>query len=69
MIDGVHIYIKDLPHDIKGFTVPDADGYTVYLNAHCSREQNGRTLLHELQHINRDDCYSLAKVGVLEGCL
>lgn len=69
MTDDVHIYIQDLPHKIKGFTVPDADGYSVYLNAHCSREQNERTLKHELRHIVRCDCYSPVRVGILEGCL
>ena len=65
-LDDVHIYIKDLPHDIKGFTVPDSDGYSVYLNARCSHEQNERTLKHELNHISRNDCYSPARVSVLE---
>ena len=54
------IYVLiDLPVSIKGFvrmTVePDGDYATVILNARQSREQQQRTYLHEIDHINNWD--------------
>ena len=61
--DDIHIYTINLPCRVKGFTVPDDDGYSVYLNARCTREQNRRTLAHEISHIHRGDFYCNDPVG------
>lgn len=47
----VNVVLIDLPCAIRGFTRQDPDGCTIFLNARLSREQNLKTYLHELSHI------------------
>lgn len=58
MNDDVHVVLLNLPTDMRGFLVANADGSnTVVLNARYSWEQNRLTYLHELRHINDGDLY------------
>ena len=61
MNDDVHVVLLNLPTDMRGFLVANADGSnTVVLNARYSWEQNRLTYLHELRHIRCDDFYAEA---------
>ena len=47
-----------LPPHVRAFTMPDAQGdYNIYINSALSSEQQKKSLLHELRHIQRDDFY------------
>ena len=59
MNDDVHVVLLNLPTDMRGFLVANADGSnTVVLNARYSWEQNRLTYLHELRHIKGGDLYA-----------
>jgi hypothetical protein len=59
MNDDVHVVLLNLPTDMRGFLVANADGSnTVVLNARYSWEQNRLTYLHELRHIQGGDLYA-----------
>lgn len=64
-MDGVIIRIIDMPTEIAGMTVVDADGnYNVYLNAR--RGDIKKALVHELSHIRRNDFYTSEHIGRVE---
>ncbi len=49
-------YLADLPADVGGFVCENEDGeYTILLNARHSRERNMKTMMHELEHIEKGD--------------
>jgi len=53
------VRLLDLPHSIKGFVRHNVDGSdTIVLNSRLSRETQEKTMIHELEHIKRDDFYS-----------
>ena len=57
----------DLPYDINGITVEDADGfYNVYINTRISYYEQQKAVVHELTHIARDDFYSDKKLEIVE---
>ena len=59
MNDEVHVVLLNLPTDMRGFLVANADeSNTVVLTAQYSWEQNRLTYLHELRHIRCDDFYA-----------
>ena len=67
MNDDVHVVLLNLPTDMRGFLVANADGSnTVVLNARYSWEQNRLTYLHELKHIDCNDFYADASANDIE---
>ena len=45
-----------LPATVRAMTVRDGDGhYNIYINTQLSAEQQQDALLHEMQHLLRDD--------------
>lgn len=54
----MNVKVVPLPHDVKGFVAESCGEYTVLLNSRCTFEQNQKTYLHELEHIENDDTYS-----------
>ena len=67
MNDDVHVVLLNLPTDMRGFLVANADGSnTVVLNARHSWEQNRLTYLHELKHIDCNDFYADASANDIE---
>lgn len=67
MNDDVHVVLLNLPTDMRGFLVANADGSnTVVLNARYSWEQNCLTYLHELKHIDCNDFYADASANDIE---
>lgn len=56
-----------LPHGVRGFTIPDADGNdNVYINKDLSGTAQQEAYLHELRHIQQGDCWSDAAAGKIE---
>jgi hypothetical protein len=53
----INVVLIDLPCSIRGFTKKVSGGYTIVLNAKLNREQNEKTLKHELDHIENDDLF------------
>lgn len=49
-MNEVKVLLHDLPCGIRGFVRKKNDDYTIVLNSRLSREQNKRTLKHELDH-------------------
>lgn len=45
------IILYDLPCSIRGFVKKTADNYVIVLNSRLNREQNLKTIEHELEHI------------------
>ena len=57
----------NLPSGVGGFTLCDANGdYTIFLNAHDSREHNEKTVEHEMEHIENGDFYSTGEADYIE---
>ena len=54
---NVRTILYNLPADVHAYTVRECaeDWYTIFLNAKDSREQNKKSLAHELRHINNND--------------
>ena len=67
MNDEVHVVLMNLPTDMRGLLVANADGSnTVVLNARYSWEQNRLTYLHELKQIDCNDFYADASANAIE---
>ena len=63
----VIVRLAKLPHGVRGFTIPDADGNdNVYINKDLSDAAQQEAYLHELRHIQRNDCWSDAAAAVIE---
>lgn len=63
----VFVKMVDLPVSVKAFVHRnDDDSYTIILNSRLCREQNVRSYLHELQHIDNADLESLETADSLE---
>lgn len=68
MIDeNIIVIYRDMPARIKSFVIPDGFGnYTIVLNSCLTHEQNRRSALHEIEHIERGDYDSVKNVDLLE---
>ena len=50
------VTIAKLPTSVRGFVFIEEDGVPrIVLNANLTREQNRRTLDHEVEHIEKDE--------------
>lgn len=57
--EGIKVIVQDLPTAVKGFCYHDNDGESyIVLNARQTKEQNKRTIDHELNHIKNGDMYN-----------
>ena len=54
-MDEIYVRCVVMPADVKGFTLPGADGYNVYINDLLSQEDRIRAYEHELKHIQQGD--------------
>ena len=65
MTEDVFVRCIKMPQKVKGFTLPGADGYNVYINE--QRDQIGRirAYRHEVEHINQGD-YEKTDVQMIE---
>ena len=57
VVDG-NIYVRvieNVPASVRAFTVPDSEGYNVYLSAMLSDQEQRQAYLHEVNHINGND--------------
>ena len=68
MFDKCTTIFQNLPYKIKGFAVYNSndDYYTIVLNSRLSHDQNLKTYIHELKHINNNDFYSELTATKLE---
>ena len=68
MLDNCITIFQNLPYKIKGFAVYNSndDFYTIVLNSRLSHDQNLKTYIHELEHINNDDFHSGLSATILE---
>lgn len=61
------VRLIDLPCTVGGFIKPNDDGtYSIYLNSRLSRDQNIKSLEHELKHIENEDFYRCASLQQME---
>lgn len=50
------VTLANLPTSVRGFVFLESDGVPrIVLNANLTREQNMRTMNHELKHIENDE--------------
>lgn len=70
MLDNCITIFQNLPYKIKGFAVYNSndDYYTIVLNSRLSHDQNLKTYIHELKHINNNDFFSDLDVSMIEAC-
>ena len=68
MLDNYSTIYQNLPYKIKGFAVYNSkeDYYTIVLNSRLSYDQNIKTFIHELKHINNDDFSSYLTATAIE---
>lgn len=68
MLDNYTTIYQNLPYKIKGFAVYNSkeDYYTIVLNSRLSHDQNIKTFIHELKHINNDDFSSSLAATTIE---
>lgn len=59
------VHIIDLPCNIKAFTSYQDDFYNIYVNARLDQVQQKEAIIHELQHIEKDD-FSDRDVSICE---
>lgn len=61
------VRLMDMPCTIKAFVAMDEDGFNnIYVNSKLSREEQQRAVLHEINHIARDDFYSESDIRAVE---
>lgn len=51
------VHLCSLPGNVKGFCVPNGDGYTIVLNDNLSPKALKDAYQHEVQHIKNGDHY------------
>ncbi len=61
----MNVKVVPLPHGVNGFVAESCGEYTVLLNLRCPFEQNQKTYLHELEHIENSD-FQEAAVNEIE---
>jgi hypothetical protein len=68
LTDGdYHVYMIPFPGDIKAAVRIDAEGYaSIYINDYLSPEAKKKAFLHEIRHIERDDCYNSLPISIIE---
>ena len=50
------VTLANLPTSVRGFVFMESDGVPrIVLNANLTREQNMKTMRHELRHIENDE--------------
>jgi Zn-dependent peptidase ImmA (M78 family) len=55
-MDDYRVTLANLPTSIRGFVFLESDGVPrIVLNANLTREQNRKTMKHELDHIERGE--------------
>ena len=53
---GYRVTLANLPTSVRGFVYLEEDGVPrIVLNANLTREQNRRTMDHEIRHIENDE--------------
>lgn len=56
-MENVNVKYIALPATVKSYVVANPDGtYTIILNSNLNYEQNMKSYIHELQHIENGDC-------------
>ena len=66
MMNDVRVLYLDLPCSIRGFVRKHAFMYFIVLNSRLSREQNRKTLQHELDHIRSGHLEAEGDVQLME---
>ena len=57
----------DLPCTIKAFVAMDEDGFNnIYVNSKLSREEQRKAVMHELNHLARNDFYNDLDIRTVE---
>ena len=54
-MDDLHIYRLKLPKGINEMTVPDDDGYTIYIDSELTANDARKSLYHAMSHIICND--------------
>lgn len=64
-MDDVFVYIVDLPPNVREMIAPCFDGFTVYIDAKLSHEEQLRAYRHAMNHIINKD-WEKSDVGSIE---
>ena len=55
-MNDYRVTLANLPTSVRGFVFLESDGVPrIVLNANLTREQNRKTMKHELEHIERGE--------------
>ena len=55
-MEDYRVTLANLPTSVRGFVFLESDGVPrIVLNANLTREQNRRTMAHEIRHIENDE--------------
>ena len=66
-MDDVITRLVVLPLHIRAMVAQDEDcGYSIYLNAALTHEQNKADFIHELRHIENDDFNNADDIIIVE---
>ena len=61
------VRLMDLPCTIKAFVAMDEDGFNnIYVNSKLSREEQRKAVMHELNHLARNDFYNDLDIRTVE---
>lgn len=61
------MYLIDLPHGVRGYTIANNDGsYSIMINARMSAEMQFETYKHEIAHIDSGDFDLCSEIDSLE---
>lgn len=56
--EGIRVILKDFPTAVKGFCYHDHDGRCyIAINSRLSKEQQKKTIKHELDHIRNGELF------------
>lgn len=67
MAEYIGVYLVDLPHGVRGYTIRNDDGsHSVIINARMSCEMQIETYNHEIAHIDSEDFSLCDEINSLE---
>ena len=70
LIENSDYYVRVVPFPVRkvgGMVIPNEDGtFSIFINAHLSKERQIKALKHELEHIENNDFYNGKAIREIE---